>query len=115
MVLVHLMVLVRLHRSSKRIRGKLRASSDPTYESRIQAAIQGLVSGVYKTISAAARDQNVSHQTLSDRHLGTHRARRESHRKSQILTPAQEDPRSLSILSIRHIIFNPFECTAQFI
>jgi len=36
------MVLVRLRKSSSRRGGKPRAYSDPTYESHIQAAIQGI-------------------------------------------------------------------------
>jgi len=54
------MGLVRIRKSSSGRRGKLRASSDPTYESRIQAAIQGIANGLYKSIAAAAKEQNVS-------------------------------------------------------
>ena len=39
--------------------GKHRSSSDPTYEARIQMALEGLVSGLYKSVSAAARAQTV--------------------------------------------------------
>ena len=54
-------IIVRLRKSSSRRRGKPRASSDPTYESRIQAAIQGIAKGLYKSIADAAMDQNVSY------------------------------------------------------
>ncbi|KIK75418.1 hypothetical protein PAXRUDRAFT_835684 [Paxillus rubicundulus Ve08.2h10] len=87
------MALVRLCRTEGNSgrRGKLHATSDPTYESRINAAIQGLANGLYKTLAAAARDQNVSCQTLSDRHQGTHQSRAEAQAKMQILTPTQEE------------------------
>ena len=63
-VTIETMALV--HRKSRgRRQGKLRATSDPTYESRIQAAIQGLTEKTYKSISAAAKDQNVSRSKLT--------------------------------------------------
>ena len=39
--------------------GKLRATSNPTYESRIQVALNGLENDLYKSVAAAARAQNV--------------------------------------------------------
>jgi hypothetical protein len=55
-------VLLRLRRPngrSGRHHGKLRLTSDPTYESRIQAALRGLKSRLYKSVAAAAKAQNV--------------------------------------------------------
>ena len=43
------MVLVRLRKASGR-HGKLRASSDPTYETQIQAVTQMIANGLYKCI-----------------------------------------------------------------
>lgn len=60
------MGLVRIRKSSSGRRGKLWASSDPTYESRIQAATQGIANGLYKSIAAAAKEQNVSHDSSCD-------------------------------------------------
>ncbi|KAG1727550.1 DDE superfamily endonuclease-domain-containing protein [Suillus paluster] len=85
------MGLVRIRKSISGRRGKLRASSDPTYESRIQAAIQGIANGLYKSIAAAAKEQNVSHQTLSDRCLGVHKPRRLAQESRQLLSAAQEE------------------------
>ena len=51
------MALVRLRESRGGRHGKLRATTDPTYGSRIQAAKDGIVAGRYESISAAARDQ----------------------------------------------------------
>ena len=49
---------VRIRKSSSSRRGKL---SDPTYEPCIQAAlIQGIANGLYKSIAAAVKEQNVS-------------------------------------------------------
>ena len=42
------------------VRGKLRATSDPDYENRLQAAKNGLLTGVYKSISQAALENDVS-------------------------------------------------------
>ncbi|KAG2079203.1 hypothetical protein BDR04DRAFT_1086342 [Suillus decipiens] len=52
------MGLVCIRKSISGRRGKLRASSDPTYESRIQAAIQGIANGLYQSVAAAAKEQN---------------------------------------------------------
>jgi hypothetical protein len=43
-----------------RPKGKSRESRDPTYEQRIQTAIQGITTKVYKTIKEAALANNVS-------------------------------------------------------
>ncbi|KAG2049435.1 hypothetical protein BDR06DRAFT_975196 [Suillus hirtellus] len=85
------MGLVHIHKSSSGRQGKLRASLDPTYESCIQAAIQGIANGLYKSIAAAAKEQNVSCQTLSDQRSGAHKSRRHAHESQQILSAAQEE------------------------
>jgi hypothetical protein len=42
-----------------RHRGKLVASTDPEYESRIQAALMGVTDGTYKNITVAAKVHKV--------------------------------------------------------
>ena len=54
------MVLVCLFTSNGGGQGQLQAMTDPNYESTIEAAREGIVTGHYKSISAAALDQNVS-------------------------------------------------------
>ncbi|OBZ76326.1 hypothetical protein A0H81_03982 [Grifola frondosa] len=68
-----------------------RASIDPTYELRIQAALEGLRDGVYQTISEAAKAQKVALPTLSDRARGVHISRCQAHAHRQLLTNEQED------------------------
>ena len=41
-------------------RGKLASSTDPEYEKHMQEAIDGLVSGEFKSIRDAAKKKNVS-------------------------------------------------------
>jgi hypothetical protein len=85
---------------------------DHTYESRIQAAADGLSRGLYKTVSAAARSHDVRvvkfratkslsdsrfnkqvvRKTLSDRVSGLHESRVKGHSKGQqLLSTVQED------------------------
>ncbi|KAG2047021.1 hypothetical protein BDR06DRAFT_126975 [Suillus hirtellus] len=62
-----------------RPKGKSRESRDPTYEQRIQTAIQGITTKVYKTIKEAALANNIPRTTLGERYSGEHKPRREAH------------------------------------
>ncbi|KAG1731414.1 hypothetical protein EDB19DRAFT_1912534 [Suillus lakei] len=74
-----------------RHRGKLVASTDPEYESRIQAALMGVTNGTYKNITVAARVHKVAWQTLNDRSKGLHMSRRDFSKSRQLLQPSEEE------------------------
>ena len=62
------MALVRLRNSNGGGQGKLRATTDPNYESRIEAAREGIVAGRYKSISVAAHQRESTHNNFSQLH-----------------------------------------------
>ncbi|KAG2076945.1 hypothetical protein BDR04DRAFT_1227685 [Suillus decipiens] len=71
-----------------RRRGKLLSSTDPDYESRIQAALVDVTNGTCKNISVAAR---VARQTLRDRSRSLHVSRSDHAKSRQLLQPSEED------------------------
>ena len=94
--------------SMGRCRDKLAASTDPGYESRIQAALADVANGTHKDITpVAAKAHNVwtvlqfqrtvnfnlqvARQTLKDRSKGLHVSRREFAVSQQLLKPSEEE------------------------
>ncbi|KAG2747249.1 hypothetical protein P692DRAFT_201916382 [Suillus brevipes Sb2] len=72
-------------------RGKLVASTDPKYESRIQAALVGIANGTHKNITVAARVHKVAQQTLKDWSMGLHMSHRDFAESWQLLQPSEEE------------------------
>ncbi|KAG0703193.1 hypothetical protein DFH29DRAFT_1043299 [Suillus ampliporus] len=71
-------------------RGKL-ASTDPEYESKIQAALMGITNGTYKNITVAARVHKVAWQTLNDLSKGLHMSHGDFSKSLQLLQPSAEE------------------------
>lgn len=81
-------------------------SEDPMYERRIQAAIDGVVSGKYPNLKAASKAENVglphmhalhiyaflqvAYTTLRDRSQGKHQSASAYHASTRLLTPGEE-------------------------
>ncbi|KAJ8596738.1 hypothetical protein M405DRAFT_928637 [Rhizopogon salebrosus TDB-379] len=74
-----------------RRRGKLAASTDPEYESRIQAALADVANGTHKNITVAAMAHKVARQTLRDRSKGLHVPRGDFSKSQQLLNPSEEE------------------------
>ncbi|KAG1900505.1 uncharacterized protein F5891DRAFT_1188412 [Suillus fuscotomentosus] len=72
-------------------RGKLSASTDPNYESRIQAALVDIANGTCKNITVAARVHEVARQTLKDRSKGQHMSCKDVAKSPQLLQPSEEE------------------------
>ncbi|KAG6897109.1 hypothetical protein C0992_004041, partial [Termitomyces sp. T32_za158] len=71
------------------MRRRIQCSRD--YEERLQAAIQGVAEGKYKSYAVAARDLKVNPKTLSDRAREKHQSHRQGFEKRQLLSAEQEE------------------------
>ncbi|KAJ2919050.1 hypothetical protein MD484_g1314, partial [Candolleomyces efflorescens] len=69
---------------------KRRAIADPDHESRIQAALDGLQKGKYRSVRDAANKENVARSTLEDRKSGKHKAWKDAFVHLQLLQPPEE-------------------------
>ncbi|KAG0693570.1 hypothetical protein DFH29DRAFT_881361 [Suillus ampliporus] len=72
-------------------RGKLVASTNSEYESRIQAALVGVTNSTYKNITVAARVHQVTQQTLNDQSKGLHMSHGDFAKSQQLLQPSEDE------------------------